>query len=105
LDKNDVKYSETEDLESIVPKVDVLYQTRIQGERFTTKEEYLKYKGVYVIDRPLADQMKKGAIILHPLPRVGEILPEVDTSEHAKYFEQARYGLLVRMALIKTLLS
>ncbi|MCL2451970.1 aspartate carbamoyltransferase [Candidatus Saccharibacteria bacterium] len=105
LNKKRVKYTETENLAAVVPKVDVLYQTRIQRERFSSNDEYLKYKGVYVIDRAMANSMKKGAIIMHPLPRVDEILPEVDSSPHAKYFEQAGYGLYVRMALLESLLS
>ena len=86
-------------------KVDVVYQTRIQKERFASEEEYKRLKGHYVIDRKLADSMKKGAIIIHPLPRVGEIMPEVDDSPHAVYFKQVGYGHSVRMALLKTMLS
>ena len=86
-------------------KADVIYQTRVQRERFPSEEEYLRLKGQYVIDRKLADSMKKGAIIIHPLPRVGEIASEVDDSPHAVYFKQAFYGFLVRMALLKTMLN
>lgn len=99
-----MKLAETEDLAAAMASSDVVYQTRIQKERFASPEEYFKFKGSFVITRALADSMKKGAIIMHPLPRVDEIAPETDSSEHARYFEQARYGLYVRMALLHELL-
>lgn len=99
-----MKLTETEDLASAMASSDVVYQTRIQKERFATPEEYLKFKGSFVIDKKLADSMKEGAIIMHPLPRVDEIAPDADSSPHARYFEQARYGLYVRMALLSELL-
>ncbi|MDB5266464.1 MAG: aspartate carbamoyltransferase, chloroplastic [Parcubacteria group bacterium] len=105
LTRHKVSYSETDDLELVVSSVDVVYQTRIQKERFTTTKEYLKYKGCYQIGTTLVKQMKKKSIIMHPLPRVDEILSEVDASPKAAYFKQARYGVLVRMALLKYLLS
>jgi aspartate carbamoyltransferase catalytic subunit len=105
LDEHKVKYTEEEDLHSIASNVDVLYQTRIQKERFASDEEYQKYRGRYIIDRKMADQMKKKSIIMHPLPRVDEISTEVDSSPHAVYFKQAYYGLLVRMALLKYVLK
>ena len=104
LKRHAVVFDETEKLEPAMKKVDVVYQTRVQQERFTTPQEYEQFKGYYVIDRALANSMKKGAIIIHPLPRVGEIALEVDDSPHAVYFRQVGYGLLVRMALLKTLL-
>lgn len=105
LDKHNVKYTETEKLDESMREADVIYQTRIQKERFASTEEYEKFKGVYIIDRALADSMKKGAIIIHPLPRVGEITPEVDDSPHAVYFKQVGYGLIVRMAILSMLLD
>ncbi|OGG44614.1 aspartate carbamoyltransferase [Candidatus Kaiserbacteria bacterium RIFCSPHIGHO2_01_FULL_48_10] len=105
LDRQGVTYSETEAFEDAMHTVDVVYQTRVQKERFPSEAEYLKFKGRYVINRELADSMKKGAIIIHPLPRVGEIMPEVDDSPHAVYFKQVGYGLIVRMALLKYLLA
>lgn len=105
LDKHGIKYTETEKLDESMREADVIYQTRIQKERFASKEEYEKFKGVYIIDRALADSMKKGAIIIHPLPRVGEITPEVDDSPHAVYFKQVGYGLIVRMAILSMLLD
>ncbi len=104
LKQHNVQFEEIEDMKAAMKKVDVVYQTRIQKERFASEEEYLRLKGSYVIDRALADSMKKGAIIIHPLPRVGEIMPEVDDSPHAVYFKQVGYGHSVRMALLKTIL-
>ncbi|MFZ2187643.1 MAG: aspartate carbamoyltransferase [Candidatus Moraniibacteriota bacterium] len=105
LEKHAVEYTETEDLHAVVPQVDVLYQTRIQKERFKNDKEYKKYKGCYQIDNHLVKQMKTKSIIMHPLPRIDEILPEVDASPKALYFQQTRYGLLIRMALLKYLLG
>lgn len=105
LEKHHMSYKETESFESCVGKVDVVYQTRIQKERFATEKEYKKYKGCYQIDMKLVGKMKRSAIIMHPLPRVGEISPEVDASPKAIYFKQAYYGLLIRMALLKIVLK
>ncbi|HLC95073.1 MAG TPA: aspartate carbamoyltransferase, partial [Patescibacteria group bacterium] len=74
-------------------------------ERFAEYEEYLKYKGNYKIDKKLAQKMRPKAIIMHPLPRVDEILPEVDALSSAVYFKQVQYGLLIRMALLKYIFS
>jgi aspartate carbamoyltransferase catalytic subunit len=105
LREHKVSFRETTMLSDAMREVDVIYQTRIQKERFPNKKEYEKFKGGYVIDRAMADSMKKGAIIIHPLPRVGEIMPEVDDSPHAVYFKQVGYGLLVRMALLRALVE
>jgi len=105
LDTHNVTYNETEDLASIVSVVDVMYQTRIQKERFKTPDEYEKYKGVYQIDFITVTAMKDSAIIMHPLPRVDEISVEVDSSPKAVYFKQAQYGVLVRMALLELLVK
>ena len=105
LDRHGVDYEEVEMLDTAMKEADVVYQTRIQKERFPSKEEYERFRGHYVIDRLMADSMKEGAIIIHPLPRVGEIAPEVDDSPHAVYFKQVGYGLMVRMALLKMVLS
>lgn len=101
LNKHKVTYEETEKWDKVLPRVDVLYQTRIQKERFKSPAEYKKYKGGYILTMKEVDKMKKGAIVMHPLPRVDEIATEVDRSEKAVYFKQAKYGLLVRMALLK----
>jgi aspartate carbamoyltransferase catalytic subunit len=105
LKRHDVAFEEYEDLDKVIGQIDVLYQTRIQKERFTDLEEYNKYKGCYVIDRSHVKKMKDKAIIMHPLPRVDEIDVKVDTSPKAAYFKQARYGVLVRMALLVYLLG
>ncbi len=105
LKRHKITFEETEAFEPTMKKADVIYQTRVQKERFPSQEEYARFKNQYIIDRRLADSMKKRGIIIHPLPRVGEIMPEVDDSPHAVYFKQVGYGLLVRMALLKTLLS
>lgn len=104
LAKNGVVYKETESLADAMRDADVIYQTRIQKERLTP-DAYERTKGHYVIDKPLADSMKDGAIIIHPLPRVGEITPEVDSSPHAVYFKQVGYGVVIRMAILSLLLG
>lgn len=104
LKEHDIAYDETDALPEAMKSADVIYQTRIQKERLTP-EAYERTRGQYVIDRSLADSMKEGGIIIHPLPRVGEIMPEVDDSPHAVYFKQVGYGLLVRMALLSMLLD
>ena len=105
LDRHGVSYAETADICEAIERVGVLYQTRIQKERFADPNEYERLKHSYRIDAELAGQMRKGAIIMHPLPRVDEIAPEVDALPQAVYFKQARYGLLVRMALLKWIFS
>lgn len=104
LTRRRVVFQETATLETAMREADVVYQTRIQKERFPSDEAYSKFKGRYVIHRSMADEMKEGAIIIHPLPRVGEIMPEVDDSPHAVYFKQVGYGLAIRMALLKMIL-
>jgi aspartate carbamoyltransferase catalytic subunit len=104
LDEHNITYEGTDALDEAMTKADVIYQTRIQKERLSP-EAYQRAKGRYVIDRRLADSMKEGSIIIHPLPRVGEIMPEVDDSPHAVYFKQVGYGLIVRMALLSMLLG
>lgn len=104
LDEKKIAYRETESLEDAMKSADVIYQTRIQKERLSP-EAYARAKGRYVINRTMADSMKDGAIIIHPLPRVGEIEPEVDDSPHAVYFKQVGYGLSVRMALLSMILG
>jgi len=101
LAKHKVLYEETDKLEPVIARVDVLYQTRIQKERFSNVKDYERLKGIYRIGMPMARKMKKNSIIMHPLPRVDEILPEVDSSPRAAYFKQVKYGLLIRMALLK----
>ncbi len=105
LDRHDIEWEENYNLHSVAPEVDVIYQTRIQRERFGDKQEdYKKIKGVYVVDKELMKTVKKHAIIMHPLPRVDEITKDVDDDPRAAYFRQAENGLYVRMALLKAVL-
>ncbi len=97
-----VSYSETDQLD--LRDLDVVYVTRIQKERFPDIEEYEKVKGAYVITPKVCEMLKPTAILLHPLPRVDEIAPEVDALPYAKYFDQVQNGVPVRMALLKLLL-
>lgn len=116
LDRHGVSYTETEDLYPVITEADVVYVVRTQKERFANGPGWLsqligwwRYKrnsGIYQIDRVAAEAMKQGAIIMHPLPRLDEILPEVDELPQAMYFKQAaHYGPLVRMALLHALLA
>lgn len=99
------KYSFSDSLESVIDKLDVLYMTRIQQERFKTQEDYENQKGIYVLDEEKMKLAKKDLAVLHPLPRVDEITVGVDDDCRAKYFEQAEYGMYARMALIITMLQ
>jgi aspartate carbamoyltransferase catalytic subunit len=105
LRERNVAYIEEADLGRVLPKVDVVYQTRIQKERFGDRlEDYRQCRGVYVLNRDSLALMKPGAIIMHPLPRVDEIEMEVDADPRAAYFRQAQNGLYVRMALLALVL-
>ena len=103
--KERIPVTEKTSLERIVPLVDVLYVTRIQKERFPDLAEYAKVKGSYRIDLEALGEAKKDLIILHPLPRVDEIAPEVDDTPYARYFQQVRNGIVVRMALLALILG
>ena len=96
---------ETEDLGVVLSEMDVICHTRIQQERFANEAEYLKYKGVYVLTPSLMAKAKSDAILIHPLPRVDEIDPEVDSDPRAKYFVQPTYGVAMRMAILATVLG
>jgi aspartate carbamoyltransferase catalytic subunit len=105
LDKKGLKYTETDDLLSVSKKLDILYVTRIQQERFPDPMEYNKYKDVYKLDKSLLKHVKKDMKIMHPLPRVGEINPDLDDTPHAIYSEQAGNGIPVRKALLALVLG
>lgn len=105
LDESGASVEEHTDLEAVLPDLDVLYVTRIQRERFPDENEYQKIAGEYQIGADLLDDARDDLTILHPLPRVDEIAPDVDGTRHAKYFEQAHNGVPVRMALLDLLLS
>ncbi len=98
--KEKISVTEKTSLERIIPVVDVLYVTRIQKERFPDPVEYAKVKGSYKIDLETLSDAKKSLIIMHPLPRVDEISPEVDNTPYARYFQQVLNGIVVRMALL-----
>ncbi len=105
LDKSGNEYIEVENMEEVMPQLDVLYMTRIQRERFFSEDEYLKHKDAFILDIAKLDNAKPSLTIMHPLPRVNEIAVEVDDDPRAKYFVQALNGKYIRMALIKTLLE
>lgn len=100
-----VKYFKTADLNRFAKELDVLYVTRIQKERFPDPLEYEKFKGIYRIDEPFLQNVKKDLKIMHPLPRVDEIDKSVDNTSHAAYFEQAANGIPVRKALLALVLG
>ena len=103
--KKRLSYTESTDLEERLDEFDVLYVTRIQKERFADAEEYVKVKGSYKIGPDMLKKMKDDSIIMHPLPRLDEISPEVDSTKHAKYFKQAEYGKDTRAALLALILN
>jgi aspartate carbamoyltransferase catalytic subunit len=105
LEKRNARFELHEEVSEVIGDVDVLYVTRIQKERFPVVEEYNKVAGAYRIDSSTLEGAKKKMIIMHPLPRVDEIHPEVDATKHARYFQQAFYGVPVRMALLSLVLG
>src|SRR5262252_10027574 len=105
IDHHGVPWHETPDLDAVLPQVDVVYQTRIQKERFADEAAYQAVRGVYVIDPRAMERLRPGAIVMHPLPRLDEITPDVDADPRAAYFRQARNGVQVRMALLDLVLS
>ncbi len=98
-------YKEVRTMEEVMPELDILYMTRVQRERFFNEEDYIRLKDTYILDRKKLETAKPGLAVLHPLPRVNEITPEVDDDPRAAYFEQAQNGVYVRMALIMKLLG
>lgn len=98
-------YKEVRTMEEVMPELDILYMTRVQRERFFNEEDYIRLKDTYILDRKKLETAKPGLAVLHPLPRVNEITPEVDNDPRAAYFEQAQNGVYVRMALIMKLLG
>ena len=105
LQKNNVEYVQTTDLESVMPELDILYMTRVQRERFFNEEDYLRLKDSYILTPEKLCTAKSDLCILHPLPRVNEISVAVDKDPRACYFKQVRYGRYIRMALIMKLLD
>ena len=102
---NGVEFEEVTSLDEVMPKLDILYMTRVQKERFFNEEEYLRMKDYYILTKEKMALAREDMIVLHPLPRVNEISVEVDDDPRAAYFKQAQYGVYVRMALIMYLLD
>ena len=105
LKEKQIPYEEVIRLEDILPRLDLLYMTRVQKERFFNEEDYVRLKDFYVLDKAKLSRAPKDMLVLHPLPRVNEISVDVDDDPRAVYFKQAQYGVYVRMALILTLLG
>jgi len=105
IEKNGLPYHETRSLEEVMPELDILYMTRVQGERFFSEEEYLRLRDSYILDTEKLKSAKEDLVIMHPLPRVNEISVSVDRDPRACYFKQVLNGKFVRMALILKLLT
>ncbi len=105
LNEQNATYEEVIKLDDVIGKLDILYMTRVQRERFFNEEDYVRLKNFYILTPEKMEKAKKSCIVLHPLPRVNEISVEVDDDPRACYFKQAQYGVYVRMALIMTLLN
>jgi len=105
IKKKGAEYKEITKLEDAMEKLDILYMTRVQKERFFNEEDYVRLKDYYILDMKKMELARDDMIVLHPLPRVNEIAVEVDNDPRAKYFEQVQYGMYIRMALICMLLN
>ena len=105
IEKNNIEYIETTNLEEVMPELDILYMTRVQRERFFNEQDYIRLKDSYILTPEKLETAKEDMCILHPLPRVNEIAVSVDNDKRAKYFEQAKNGKYIRMALILKLLE
>ena len=105
LDKSGIQYIETDSLDNVIGDLDILYMTRVQKERFFNEEDYIRLKDSYIINTEKISQAKKDMMILHPLPRVNEIALEVDSDPRARYFQQAKNGMYIRMALLSSILE
>ena len=105
LQENNLSFEEEIRLEDVLPKLDLLYMTRVQRERFFNEEDYVRLKDFYILNKEKMELAKDDMLVLHPLPRVNEISVEVDDDPRAVYFKQVQYGVYVRMALILTLLG
>jgi len=103
LEPAGVEYVTAERLESVIGDLDILYMTRVQKERFFNEQDYIRLKDSYILDKAKMALARKDMIVLHPLPRVNEIAPEVDDDPRAAYFKQVKYGMYARMALISKL--
>ncbi len=105
LEKNQIEYCETTDIEEYMGELDILYMTRVQKERFFNEDDYVRLKDYYILNKEKLEKAKEDLCIMHPLPRVNEIATDVDEDKRACYFKQAEYGKYIRMALIMKLLE
>ena len=105
LEKNNIEYCETKDIEEYIGDLDILYMTRVQKERFFNEEDYIRLKDYYILNKEKLEKAKKDLCIMHPLPRVNEISVDVDDDPRAAYFRQVENGKHIRMALILKLLG
>ena len=105
LEKNNIEYCETKDIEEYIGNLDILYMTRVQKERFFNEADYIRLKDYYILNKEKLKNAKEDLCIMHPLPRVNEIATDVDDDFRACYFKQANYGKYIRMALILKLLE
>jgi aspartate carbamoyltransferase catalytic subunit len=105
LEKNNIEYIETKDIEEYLGDLDILYMTRVQKERFFNEADYIRLKDYYILNKDKLKKAKNDLCIMHPLPRVNEISVDVDDDPRACYFKQAAYGKYIRMALILKLLE
>ena len=105
LDRQGIPYTETTDLEEVMPELDILYMTRVQRERFFNEQDYIRLKDSYILTPQKLGTAKSDLCVMHPLPRVNEITVGVDKDPRACYFKQVLYGKYIRMALIKLLLE
>ena len=105
LEKIGLNFHEGKDLTEFLPEADIIYMTRVQQERFTDPIEYERVKNAYILRRDMLKDCKETMKVLHPLPRVNEIHTDVDASPHAYYFDQARNGVYVRMAILSSILG
>ena len=105
LEKNNIEYMETQDIEEYMSDLDILYMTRVQRERFFNEDDYIRLKDYYILNKEKLEKAKEDLCIMHPLPRVNEISVDVDDDKRACYFKQAKYGKYIRMALILKLLE
>ena len=105
IEKNNIEFVETTNLEEVMSELDILYMTRVQRERFFNEQDYIRLKDSYILTPEKLETAKEDMCILHPLPRVNEIAVAVDNDKRAKYFEQAKNGKYIRMALILKLLE
>jgi len=105
LKNKNIDFIENENMEKLMPELDVLYMTRVQKERFFNEDDYIRLKDTYVLNSEKISAGRENLIVLHPLPRVNEISVEIDSDPRAAYFKQAKYGMYVRMALLASILG